>query len=368
MTGVLAVSWIEVCLGAGWLLGWVALFRVPYLARAVAEDGAKEAVTLVIPARNEAASLPNLLGDLQAHRPEGARVIVVNDNSEDDTAAIAASYDFVEVLEASALRDGWIGKTWACWTGAQAVDEGVIIFLDADVRVHGDALARAVRTRRQRGGLLTIWPYHRVQKPYEHMSAIFNVVSFAVSGAGSLIPPKRARAGFGPCMITTKADYDRVGGHEAVKASIIEDFALTTRYGEADIRVTNLGGGRDLSFRMYPEGFGSLLEGWTKNYGTGAWAIGFLRLALVTAWLTFGVGALKWAGGVDSHVYPRVIYGLYALQLFVMMRQVGRFSVLCALLYPLQILFLALILLRSAWRTHVRKSVTWRGREISTGS
>ena len=362
------ILWI---MTVAWVVGWIVLWRVPHLPRQDADTPPPEPagpLTIIIPARNEASSLPNLLGDLSAHRPEGCRVIVVDDNSEDETAAIAGAFDFVEVLSASAIRDGWIGKTWACHTGAQAVEDGVLVFLDADVRLHGDVVARAAAEREARGGLLTIWPYHRVQKPYEHMSAIFNVVSLAASGAGSLVPPKRPRAGFGPFLVTTKADYERIGGHESVKGSVIEDFAITARYSAAGLPVTNLGGGDDVSFRMYPDGFVSLVQGWTKNYGTGAWAIGFLRLAFITFWITFAIGAVKWGGGIDSHVWPRIFYAAFALQLFVMMRQVGNFSVLCALLYPLQIVFLMFVLLRSFWRTHVRKSVTWRGREVATGS
>ncbi len=355
-------------MGAAWLVGWVLLWRVPHLPRRGAGDDAtpETPVTIIIPARNEASSLPNLLGDLAAQRPEGARVIVVDDNSEDGTGDLARTHDFVEVLEASALRDGWIGKTWACWTGAQAAEDGILLFLDADVRVHGDALARALAAHARRGGLLTIWPYHRVVKPYEHLSALFNIVSFASAGAGSLLPPRRPRAGFGPLMVTSKTDYERVGGHEAVKGTVIEDFALSARYSAAELPVTNLGGGDDVSFRMYPDGLRSLIEGWTKNFGMGAGAIGYLRLAAILFWLTFAAGALTWGGGVDSHVWPRVFYGAFALQFFVMQRQMGTFSVLCALLYPLGIWLLALVFLRSLWHTHVRKSVTWRGRRVST--
>lgn len=356
---------IHALMAVAWILGWVLLWRVPRLPASTQADDEPQ-LTVVIPARNEASSLPNLLGDLQRERPAGCRVVVVNDNSEDDTAAIAEGFGFVELIHASAVRDGWIGKTWACWTGAQTVEAGTIAFLDADVRLHGDALARAVRAHARRGGLLTVWPYHRVVHPYEHLSAIFNVVSFAAAGAASLVKPRRPKAGFGPMLLTTKTDYDRIGGHESVKGTVIEDFALARCYSEAGLPVTNFGGGADVSFRMYPDGFMTLVEGWTKNYGSGAWAIGLGRLAAITFWLTFAVGVLTWGGGVDSHAWPRVFYGLFVAQFFVMERQMGNFSVLCALLYPLTILFLVILLLRSLWRTHVRRSVTWRGREIAT--
>jgi 4,4'-diaponeurosporenoate glycosyltransferase len=370
------MSVIKLCMGLAWLIGWVLLFRIPRLAPA-RDDAAPpadgpdgppaKAVTIIIPARNEASSLPNILGDLAAQRPAGCRVIVVDDGSEDDTAAIAKSFSFVEVIAATALRDGWLGKTWACHTGAAAVEEGSMVFLDADVRVSGDAVARAVEERGDRGGLLTIWPYHRIERPYEHLSWLFNIVSMMATGAGSLLPPKKPQAGFGPFMVTTKADYLAVGGHEAVKGSVIEDFALTSRYSAAGLRVTNLGGRGDISFRMYPDGFRSLLEGWTKNYGSGAWALPFLRLAALTIYLTFSIGVWRWGGGVEISWTCRVFCALYAVQLYLMARMVGNFSILDALLYPLHVLWFVAVLLRSLWFTFVRKRVTWRGREISTG-
>ncbi|MDA1194467.1 MAG: glycosyltransferase [Planctomycetota bacterium] len=359
------MSLTRIALGLAWLVGWVLVWRVPRLPRANGSE-ALDPVTIIIPARNEASSLPNLLGDLAAHRPPGARVLVVDDGSEDDTAAIARSFDFVEVITAEGLRDGWLGKTWACHTGARAAVGGTLVFLDADVRVHGDAIERAVRTRADRGGLLTIWPYHVPERPYEHASAIFNLVSMAAAGTGSLIPPRQGYAGFGPFMVTSKTDYDAVGGHEAVRGSVIEDFALSRRYGEAGHKVTNLGGGSDVTFRMYPDGFRSLLDGWTKNYGLGLFALPIVRLLAIIGWLTAGVGLYTLGGGVERHVSLRILGGLYVVQFFLMFRMVGRFSVLCALLYPLQILFLVAVLLRSLWRTFVRKKVTWRGRDIST--
>ncbi len=365
------MSVIKLCMGLAWLLGWILLFRIPRLPRELpkANDDATsgDPVTIIIPARNEASSLPNILGDLEAQRPEGCRVIVVDDGSEDETAAIARSFEFVEVIAASALRDGWLGKTWACHTGAAAVDGGTLVFLDADVRVAADAVARAVAERNRQGGLLTIWPYHRIERPYENLSWLFNIVSLMATGAGSLLPPKRPQAGFGPFMVTTKADYLSVGGHAAVKSSVIEDFALTSLYSAGGHRVTNLGGGSDVSFRMYPDGFRSLLEGWTKNYGTGAWALPFLRLAAITVYLTFSVGVWRWGGGVEISWTCRVFCALYAIQLGVMARLVGNFSILNALLYPLHVLWFVTLLLRSLWFTHVLKRVTWRGRQVPTG-
>ena len=357
----------KICMMAAWVVGWILLFWAPRLRRKnAALDLGDEAITIVIPARNEASSLPNLLDSLADQRPDGARVIVVNDGSEDDTADIARRYDFVEVIDADPLRDGWIGKTWACHTGAALAKPGTLIFIDADVKVYGDALTRAVAEQRERGGLLTIWPRHVVKRPYEYFSALFNVITMMGVGAGSLFRPRTVRGGFGPLMVMSTADYEHVGGHESVKGCVVDDFALARRFTDTDRPVRNLAGGRDVSFRMYPDGFGSLLEGWTKNMSAGAVSVSLWRTIAIGFWLTFAVGSIKWGGAVPR-TFPTTMVVLYVLQILIMIRQLGNFGLLTALLYPFHVLVVVIVLLRSIYRSHIRRSVVWRGREIPMG-
>lgn len=349
-----------------WLIGWVLLARVPRLGPAAkSEERDSRAVTVVIPARNEAQRLPHLLADFARSRPPGARVIVVDDHSEDGTAEMARGFDFVEVLPAPELEGDWIGKTWACHCGAREAAPGVLVFLDADVRLHGDALERAIGGWRRKEGLLTVWPYHRVERPYEHLSALFNVTTLMSLGCGSLIPPRNPRGGFGPLMVTSTDAYASVGGHASVRHSVIDDFALARRYHDEGIPVTNLGGGKAVSFRMYPHGFRSLLEGWTKNLGSGAKAVAFWRFLAIALWVTCSIGSLTWVGGIPS-TKSEILYGLYAIQMAVLFRQVGSFSLLDALLYPLHAVFFTLVFARSLFHTYVLRRVVWRGRHVRT--
>ena len=355
----------KICMALSWLLGWILLFWAPRLRKAgsLPPLDESEGVTVVIPARNEASSLPTLLRSLAAGRPADARIIVVDDGSEDDTAAIARSFDFVELVQADPLRDGWIGKTWACHTGARLADPGTLVFIDADVHLSGEALARAVQEQRVQGGLLTVWPRHVVKRPYEYLSALFNVITMMGVGAGSLFRPRTVRGGFGPLMVMSTEDYERIGGHESVKGCVVDDFALAGRFTDAGLGVRNLAGGRSVSFRMYPDGLGSLIDGWTKNMSAGALTVSRWRTIAIATWLTFAVGSLTWGGGLPR-TYPTVIVALFVLQMFIMMRQLGTFGLLTALLYPLHVLFVVLVLLRSLHHSFVRRSVVWRGREI----
>ena len=121
---------------AGWLLGWVLLVRLPRLSARALRGDAEEigpppdgAVTIVVPARNEAARLPGLLQDLAHERPAGSRVIVVDDHSDDGTADLARAHDFVEVMRPPPPPPGWTGKTNACWFATGMVPAGTLVFL-----------------------------------------------------------------------------------------------------------------------------------------------------------------------------------------------------------------------------------------------
>jgi 4,4'-diaponeurosporenoate glycosyltransferase len=360
-------EWHILCAGA-WLVGWVLLARVPRLRPAPqALPGSDRALTVVIPARNEAERLPHLLGDLAASRPVAARVIVVDDHSDDGTAEIAGGFDFVEVLRTPDLEGDWVGKTWACHCGARAAQPGVLVFVDADVRLQENALDRVIAAWPERRGLLTLWPYHRVRRPYEHLSALFNVTALMAIGCGSMVPPRKVRGGFGPFMATSTEDYAAVGGHESVRTSVIDDFALASRYADHDLPVVNLGGGRLVSFRMYPHGIRQLVEGWTKNFGLGAKAVALWRVFGIALWITCSIGCLTWVHGVPNGT-GEYLYALFAIQMAVLFRQVGSFSVLDAVLYPLHVVFFTLVFARSLVHTYVLRRVTWRGRRIRTNS
>jgi 4,4'-diaponeurosporenoate glycosyltransferase len=357
---------IAIC-AAGWLLGWWAFGRVRFLSDA-ADRRSGLGVTIVIPARNEALSLPNLLGDLAEHRPPGSRVIVVDDHSSDGTAELAAAFDFVDVIEAPALPDGWTGKSWACHTGATAATGDAIVFLDADVRINAGSLDQLVSEVADRGGLVSVQPWHRTERPYEQCSALFNTIAVMGAGAGARGGPSGA---FGPVLATTLADYRSAGGHESVRTEVVEDLALARRYRTTGQPVHVMLGGRSIRFRMYPAGIRQLAEGWTKNFASGASSIGPARLLAIFLWITsLGSSSIALADAARGNVplgLAAGIYALFVLQLVVLFRLVGRFGPLTALCYPALFVFFCGIFVRSLWRTYVRRSVQWRDRQISVG-
>jgi 4,4'-diaponeurosporenoate glycosyltransferase len=356
---VFTPHWIAL---GGWIVGWILLWRVPCLPRR-APESPMDPVTIIIPARNEAQRLPGLLGPLTDGLPDVAKIVVVDDHSTDGTGEVARRYPGVRVLSAPDLPEGWTGKTWACHTGAQIAAPGDLVFLDADVEMRPEALARGLAMRKERGGLVSVWPYHRVVHAYEHLSALFNVTAFMGMGAGSLFPPRNLREAAGPMIVTTTVDYARVGGHVAVRGDVVEDLRLGRLYAEAGFPVAVLAGGKDVAFRMYGEGFLSLVRGCLRSLGRGAAVLSPTRITGIAYWMTCACGPFFWAGGLST--WPSIILAaMFAVQMWVIFRQMGSFGVLDAVLYPVHILFFILVLILGIFRVRVSRRVQWRGRSV----
>lgn len=328
--------------------------------------------TIVVPARNEEASLGNLLHDIAALDPAPARVVVVDDRSTDRTREIAWSHEFATVVDAPPLPAGWRGKPWACHLGAESAirggpADGILVFLDADVRLRPAALGLLL-DEAERGGVVSVQPFHEVPTAVEHLSALFNVVSLMGVGAGTDAPS----AMFGPVICCTVADYERVGGHSGVRSSVTEDVALAHRFLATGIGVRVLGGGDAVRFRMYPTGLRSLVEGWSKNMATGAAAVPWWRTVGVALWIaglvSASMAAVGLVTGAATSTAELVAVVSAALGLGVLLGRVGTFRWWAVVGFPILVAGFVVIFARSVWLTHVRHSVTWRGRTIDLRS
>lgn len=350
---------------AGWAAGWWLLWRVPvppHVKPGLAPS--RDAVSIVIPARNEGDVLPVLLSSLRPELDAGDEIIVVDDHSHDATAAQARDGG-ATVVAAPALPPGWVGKAWACHTGADRAARSTLVFLDADTRLAPGGLARLVAGLAASGGLYSVQPWHEVPRPSERLAALFNVV--AMMGTAAFTPGRAGRApvgAFGPCLLTTAADYRTSGGHAAVRGAVLDDLALARRYRAAGLAVTINGGRGTISFRMYPAGLGQLVEGFTKNFAAAAGAIPRRTAALITLWL-----AALCAPAVLAAAAPALgalCYVAAVLQVGAHLRRLGSFGALSAALYPVAVAVFVAVFARSLLATVAFGRVRWKGRELST--
>jgi hypothetical protein len=328
-------------------------------------------VSVLIPARNEESTLPHLLEGLARQSLRPLEVIVIDDHSSDDTTAIATRALPglpVRVMPSPPLPQGWCGKTWALHNGVLASRGELLIFLDADTEPGPKFLSSLVAMHQQLGGLVTVQPYHRTEKPYEQLSLLFNVV-------GLMAVPLGAACGvaFGPAMATSRSDYERSGGHEAVAGKVVEDWFLAHAYERAALPVSAFLGDGQIAYRMYPGGLRDMVVGFNKNFATAAGEVRWSWMLAVVLWLS----GLFWAAwclpasllgwplvGDHSVLSNALVYLAYVLQLLVITRPIGRFTWI-NLIFPIPVLFFLGVFIQAIFKLESGE-VLWKGRTFST--
>jgi hypothetical protein len=224
-------------------------------------------VSVIVPARNEEASLALCLESLVSQTGVTFEIIVVDDGSADRTRQIARSFPRVHVIDAPPLPAGWTGKNSALAEGAKSALGKWLLFTDADTVHHPGSLARSLAEAEQRGAaLLSYSPEQEVHGFWENavMPVIFAELACTYRPSQVCDPASRAAAANGQYLLITRQAYDAVGGHSAVATSLLEDVALAKAVKASGRRIFFRFGGDAVRTRMY-RNFSQLREGWTKN-------------------------------------------------------------------------------------------------------
>ena len=355
---VVAVSVVGLCAGA-------LLFRRAHTLREVGANANVADTTVIIPARNEETNLAPLLTSLRACEQQPAEILVVDDDSDDATAAVAQTHG-ATVIRAHARPDGWKGKPWACWQGAQHATTPLLLFVDADVRFLPHALTR-IRAVFGDAGLphaLSVLPHHVTYKPYEELSLFFNIV--LATGAGGFSAGEAHHGLFGHSLLIQRDLYLRVGGHGAVRQHVLENVHLAPFLRAAGGTVHAVPGTGLLTMRMFPDGLQSLRASWMKGFAGGAAATSRQTLLLCIVWLTGAatpVVALL-LGSLHLRVVAAVLYLLYVFQVQHLARKVGTFRWSTAAVYFLPLVFYFALFAASALRRRTGRTVLWKGRPV----
>ncbi|MFD4368823.1 glycosyltransferase [Rhodococcus sp. NPDC058521] len=358
---------------------------VPRLPRpTTTERRFDEPVTVVVPARNESRTLPALVGDLKAQTGVPAlRVVVYDDNSSDGTAEAAERVcgrddRFVVIRGDTEPPAGWVGKPAACVaaverTGPPSPAAGIVVFLDADVRLHPNALATACLEARRLGcAMLSPWPFQVAPSWPERLVQPLLAWSWS-----STLPVATANRDFrsstvvacGQFLVFDAATYFAVGGHRTVASSVTEDLDIARVLRRSGHRTAVAIAGRYATCRMYKDGR-SLRAGygrWLWSSFGGAATATTLSATLWCAYVLPPVVAIAARGAVR-----RWAMGAYAAALGsrVITRWVERGSaptkgdLVDAAAHPVAVAA-ATWLLAASHRDHARGLTRWKGRPLS---
>lgn len=335
-----------------------------------------EQVSVLIPARNEAATIMAAVRSaLLQEQVRDLEVVVLDDGSHDGTGDLAtgAAPDDARLrvvrAEDRPPPAGWLGKPWACERLAQEASGSVLVFMDADVTLDSDAVAALSADLRTRGlAMVAPYPAQEAEGWFERLVQPLVIWSWAatmpLAWAERSLRPSLSAAN-GQLLAVDAAAYRAAGGHAAVRGEVLEDIGLMRAFKRAGFHTATVDGSTLARCRMYSttrevvDGYGKSL--WAAFNGpAGSIAVnGLLLLAFVIPAAgmlgperrTRVIGAVGYLAGVGSRTV-------------VAHRTGGRIAP-DVLTQPLSILAFAALNALS-WKRHLRGENRWKGRPVVT--
>jgi glycosyltransferase involved in cell wall biosynthesis len=333
-------------------------------------------VSVIVPARNEEASLGACLESLVTQTGVVFEIIVVDDHSTDRTRDIAESFTgrqgAVRVIEAGPLPAGWTGKNNAVTAGARSARGPWLLFTDADTIHLQGSLARSLAEANDNGAEMLSYSPEQIAISFWE-KAILPVVFAELAGQ---YPPSKVSdpsstiaAANGQYILIKREAYDAIGGHAAIAGEILEDVALARAVKASGRKIRFRYAADAVRTRMY-RSFSQLREGWTKNLALLFPHPGWLAAKTLLLWGAFqiallGFGSRYKLGGISGSRFIWLASAFLIGAFLVIRLRVSNFddwTIRRGALFGMPMF--AYLLMRSK-RAHASGSVQWKGRSYS---
>ena len=327
-------------------------------------------VTVVVPVRDEEEQIAGCLAALLAQRGvDRLEVVVVDDGSTDRTAAVVGSGTDarVRLVPAPPLPPGWLGKPHACQVGASAArpaPDGLLVFLDADVRLAPDAIAAAAAVLHGSDlDLVSPWPAPQAEGVAERLVQPLSPWLWATTLPLRLAersPRPSLAAANGQFLVLTRVAYDHVGGHAAVRGEVLEDIALLRALKRVGGRGGPVDGSALATCRMY-DGWGAIRAG----YGKSLWAAvgGSPTASMLTAAALAAVYVVPPLAALRGSRAGLVGYAAGVAGRAVVAARTGGRVGPDPLAHPVSVALFG-VLTAGSVRGHRRGTLRWRGRRV----
>lgn len=364
-------------------------YRDPVRAR---RFGARVAV--LVPARNEEGNLGACLEGVLASEDVDLEVLVLDDASTDNTAEVVqrmARRDArLRLVQTQALPAGWNGKQRACWLLAQETEAPLLLFLDADVRIARDTLARcAMQMEASRAALLSGFPrqitvgwMEKLLLPLIH----FVLLGFLPIGQMRRTTNPTYSAGCGQFFLVERDAYFASGGHAAIRQTRHDGLRLPELFRRHGFRTELVDLTSLAEVRMYDSARAvwlGLAKNATEGLGspvrivpfTVLLALGQILPAFAAAgWLVICTKLLASGDHIRQPLLAAFVSAAIALALVASyvprLLAVRRFRqpVTSALLHPLGVFLLLAVQWYALTRQVFRRPVAWRARSYSSAT
>lgn len=337
-----------------------------YLYSNINGDISNGLVSVLIPARNEENNISNILNDLISQNYENIEIIVYNDCSTDKTKEIveefARCYNFIKLIDGREVPTDWYGKTFACWNLGKNAKGDYWLFLDADVRIKGNLIKRAIYYSEKKGlDLISIFPKQIMITFGEKLVVpIMNIILL------SLLPLSFVRfryfpslsAANGQFMFYRRNAYMQINPYEEFKKSRVEDIEIAYHFKKNRCKIACLLGDDELTCRMY-ENLEQAINGFSKN------VIAFFRNSIILTFFYIVANMLTsiWAYFFFGLKISALILSLQILTLILIFISSKQNIVLNLLLQPIRLIILIFIVFKSLIDKR-NKGYLWKGRYV----
>jgi glycosyltransferase involved in cell wall biosynthesis len=364
LLGVVAVFWVVY---GGYCL--VRMQGIPRLSQFPPQmEDSQALVSVLVGARDEARRLPEAMASLLSLSHTNYEVIAVDDRSNDATGAILEDFagrdKRLRVAHVRELPPGWMGKPHALETAYEQSRGEWLLFTDADVRFHPEAVARALRLMRERRlDHLTLIATLDMQGFWEHVALSYIALAFLLGIRPWLVNKQGAGSymGIGAFQMVRRSAYEAAGGHRRLAMEVVDDMKLGKMVKRAGFR-SAVGIAENYVRIRWQEGLRNITRGLTKNMFAGMsfhiWkAVGTAFMVLILSVLPFV--ALGFARGLALDFAIAASAGAVIFNAAVL-RGSGAKSQLCGIAHPIGALLFGWIAIRSMVVTLWRGGIVWR--------
>ena len=363
-------------LGATWLYHALAAVRgIPQIADLTQPEYAVDSATklprvsIIVPARNEAAMIESAVRSLLTIDYPDYELVVVDDRSVDATGAILdrllCEYpERLMVVHVRELPAGWLGKTHAMWSAACASTGEWILFSDADVIHAPEALRRAVHyAERERADHMVVLPTMLMETVGERMMISFFQAMFIFAFRPWKVRDPKARdsMGVGAFNMVRRTAYEKIGTYESMRLSVVDDMRLGEKIKQAGLP-SRVAFGEDMVTLRWAVGAGGVVRNLTKNFFAQMHYSAAFAAAAACGMLWLHLG--PWLGAMFATGWARAGYVLALCCLVMVYAGMGRrtkISIVYVLLHPVASLLMVYTMLLSTVLTLSRGGVEWRG-------
>lgn len=339
--------------------------------REISNDYKQPLVSIIIPTFNEENNIGKCLRSIVELNYSKLEIIVSDGGSQDRTIEIAREYADKVIVDKT-VPSGWIGKNWGCYLGYKNASGKYLLFIDADTVHKKNSLKHFMKIAIERDtALLSVFPYQIINKWWESINAVFYFANHLINGGvNSINNPKKmdSYSASGQFMLFKREDYEKFGGHEYIKGSIVEDYSLARVVKTKLNSLYYIDSSKLVTTRMYPESAKQCWNGWKKCLFPGTKLTKPKRITGALLWFLWGLAAP--VAITLTAIYASWPYLLAAIFSYIACCQAffffwhprGQHIWVTYVFLPIVIIMFCVLLAVSALELLIKKKTSWRGR------